>query len=101
MVAQNSEIILSLMQIEKCSRMPEKSHMSSKTIEQVLTENTKQWMAIGGIAGTAVGVYKGRPCIKIYTTVEPCKVRDQLPSRIEGYPVIIEQTGSFRSVDQQ
>jgi len=75
--------------------------MSGKTIEQVQEENTDEWMAIPGVEGTAIGLYEGKRCIKILTSSGTDQIRAQIPSEVEGYPVIIEQTGAFRALDQQ
>jgi hypothetical protein len=79
--------------IEKGQSMPD------KTIEQVLQDNTDQWMAIPGVEGTAIGLFKGKPCIRIFTSSKPQQLQDKVPSTAEGYPVIIEETGSFRALD--
>ena len=75
--------------------------MPAKSIEQVLKENTDAWMAIDGVEGTAIGLYKGKPCIKIFASVKAQELRGKIPSVVEGYPVIIEQTGVFRALDHQ
>ena len=75
--------------------------MSEKTIEQVQEEHTGQWMAIPGVEGTAIGLFEGKPCIKIFSSREPQELQDKIPSSVEGYPVIIEETGTFRALDQQ
>ena len=75
--------------------------MPKKTIEQVLKERTDEWMAIPGVEGTAIGLFEGKPCIKIFTSSKPQQLRANIPSTIEGYPVIIEETGEFRALDQQ
>ena len=74
-------------------------HMPDKSIEQVLQDNTDQWMAIPGIEGTAIGLYEGKPCIKIFSSSKPQQLKDKIPSTVEGYPVIIEETGAFRALD--
>jgi hypothetical protein len=76
-------------------------HMPEKTIEQVLKDRTDEWMAIPGVEGTAIGLLKGKPCIRIFTSRKPQKIRDKIPSTVEGYPVIIEETGAFRALEQQ
>ena len=73
--------------------------MPERTIEQVQEEHTNAWMTISGIEGTAIGLFEGTPCIKIFTSVKPEQLRDKIPLTVEGYPVIIEQTGSFRALD--
>jgi hypothetical protein len=79
--------------LEKGESMPE------RTIEQVLQDNTDQWMAIPGVEGTAIGLFKGKPCIRIFTSSKPQQLKDKIPSTAKGYPVIIEETGSFRALD--
>ena len=79
--------------LEKGQSMPE------RTIEQVQEEHTNAWMAIPGVVGTAIGLHEGKPCIKIFTSSKPQQIREKIPSIIEGYPVIIEETGPFRALD--
>jgi len=79
--------------LEKGQSMPE------RTIKQVQEEHTDEWMAIPGVEGTAIGLFEGKPCIKIFTSKKPQEVRAKIPSTVEGYPVIIEETGSFRALD--
>ena len=81
--------------LEKGQSMPE------RTIEQVQEEHTDEWMAIDGIEGTAIGLYEGTPCIKIFTSKKPQQLKDKIPSTVEGYPVIIEETGTFRALEQE
>ena len=74
--------------------------MSHKTIEQVQEAHTEEWMAIDGVEGTAIGLYEGKPCIKIFSSVPATQLKNMIPSSVEGHPVIIEETGSFRALDQ-
>ena len=79
---------------------PEKGRiMPERTIEQVQEEHTDDWMAIPGVEGTAIGLYEGKPCIKIFSSSRSQEVRAKIPSTVEGYPVIIEETGDFRALD--
>ena len=75
--------------------------MPEKTIEQVLNERTHEWMAIPGVVGTGIGMFEGSPCIKVLTSSKPQELRDEIPSTVESYPVIIEETGDFRALDQE
>ena len=67
--------------------------MPERTIEQVQEEYTDEWMAIPGVEGTAIGLFEDKPCIKIFTSSKAQEVRAKVPSTVEGYPVIIEETG--------
>ncbi len=75
--------------------------MSGKTIEQVQEEHTDEWMAIPGVEGTAIGLFEGKPCIKILTSSRTDQIQAKIPSKVEGYSVIIEETGAFRALGQQ
>jgi hypothetical protein len=74
--------------------------MCEKTIQQVQEENTDVWMAIPGVVGTAIGTHKDKPCIVILTAVETERISRQIPSAIEGYPVVIRYTGQIRALDE-
>ena len=75
--------------------------MPEKAIEQVQKEHIPLWMAISGVEGTAIGLSDNKPCIKIFTSVRPHELQGKIPSVVEGYPVIIKETGTFRALDQQ
>ena len=76
-----------------------KEKMDSKTIEQVLEENTDRWMSINGVVGTALGEFKSKPCIKVLVDKKSSEIIKKIPSTIEGYPVVIEETGGFRALE--
>jgi len=71
-----------------------------KTIEQVLKDNSSKWLAIPGIEATAIGLCNDRPCIKIFTSIQPEEIEAMIPAAVQGYPVVIEYTGPFRALDQ-
>jgi hypothetical protein len=75
--------------------------MPRKTIEQVLNERTDEWMAIPAVVGVAIGESKGKPCIRIFTSARPQQLQVKMPPTIEGYPVIVEQTGPIRALGHE
>jgi hypothetical protein len=81
-------------------RSEEGQQMPGKTIEQVQEAHTDEWMAIPGVEGTAIGLFKGKPCIKVFASVKSKELRGKIPSKAEGYPVVIEETGIFHSLGQ-
>ena len=72
--------------------------MSSKTIEEVLREHTDEWMSIAGVVGTAIGEFKGEPCIKIYVVKKNHELKKKIPTSEEGYRILIEETGEFKAL---
>lgn len=75
--------------------------MPQKTIEQVQQEHTGQWMAIPGVEGTAIGLSEGKSCITIFTSIKAEEIRAKIPSQVEGYPVVIKETGTFRALGEK
>lgn len=75
--------------------------MSQNTIEQVQEEHTDQWLAIDGVEGTAIALFENKPCIKIYSSKKVEDLREMIPPIVEGYPVIIEESGTFRALNPQ
>ncbi|MHC4119110.1 MAG: hypothetical protein ACYSWO_16575 [Planctomycetota bacterium] len=75
--------------------------MSDKTIEQVLMDETEEWMAIDGVEGTAIGIFEDEPCIKIISSGRTDELRAIIPSSVGGYPVIIEEASLFRALDRK
>ena len=73
--------------------------MPERTIKQVLKDKTDEWMAIPGVEGTAIGMFEGKPCIKVFTSRDPQELQSKIPLTIENHPVIIEETGTFRALD--
>ena len=79
---------------------PEKGqYMPERTIEQVQEEHTDGWMAIPGVEGTAIGLFEGKPCIKVFSSRKADELQAKIPSEVEDYPVIIEETGVFRALE--
>ena len=72
--------------------------MPTKSIEQVLKEHTDAWMSIPGVVGTAIGELKGKPCIKILVVQKTEELTKKIPSQVEGFPVILEETGEIRAL---
>ena len=75
--------------------------MAAKTIEEVLEENTDKWMSIPGVIGTAIGEQKGESCIIVLVIEKTSELTEKIPSTIEGFPVVIKQTGEIRALDQR
>ena len=75
--------------------------MPDKTVKQVQHEHTKEWMAIPGVEGIAIGLLEGKPCITVFSSIEADKLRAKIPSTAEGYPVIIKETGKFHALGNQ
>ena len=79
---------------------PKESKMSKKSLQQVQKENTDRLMSLPGVVGTAIGEAGGKPCIKVFVTTKTAEIEKGVPRSLEGYPVVIEETGEFKALDQ-
>ena len=70
-----------------------------RTIKQVQDAYTDKWMAIPGVEGTGIGLCGDKPCIKVFSSRTAKELQEMIPQTIEGYPVTIEETGSFRAFE--
>ena len=71
-----------------------------RPIGQVLQEHTDMLMSIPGVVGTAQGKNAGQPSIRILVVKKTSQLTKQIPSTIEGYSVVIQETGTIRALDQ-
>ena len=65
-------------------------------IATVLKNHTPKLMAIPGVTGTAETLCNGKPCIKVYVEKKTADIEKQIPPNIQGYPVVIQETGTIR-----
>jgi hypothetical protein len=79
----------------------EKEGMPEKNIEEVLKEHTPALMSRPGVVGTGQGLCDGQSCIKVYVVKETPELKEQIPDTLEGYPVVIEETGKFRALPRK
>ena len=72
--------------------------MTSSPIEDVLSRHTLEWLAIEGVVGTAIGLHEGERCILIFVAQRTQAQDDSIPPVVEGYRVVVEETGPFRAL---
>jgi hypothetical protein len=72
--------------------------MRAKTVQDVLKENNKKLLLVPGVVGTAQGLCDNKPCIKVYVIRKTPELDKEILGILEGYPVMIEETGEFRAL---
>ena len=75
----------------------EKNTMIAKTIGEVLKEHTEELMSVPGVVGTAQGLCDDKPCIKVFVVEKTPELEQRIPDVLEGYQVMIEETGEIRA----
>lgn len=79
----------------------EEEAMPPKTIQEVLKDHTQELMSIDGVIGTAVGEQKGELCIRVLVIQKTPELTEKIPSTLEGFTVVIQQTGEIRALDKR
>lgn len=75
--------------------------MSRKRIEAVLKERTPALMSLAGVVGTGQGMRGGAPCIRVFVVKRTPDLERSIGTTIEGYPVVIVETGALRALDPE
>ena len=70
-----------------------------RSIEEVQEAFTPEWMELPGVVGTGIGLCEGQPCIKVFVAGPTRQLEERIPSEVEGYQVVLEQTGEFQALD--
>lgn len=67
----------------------------SVPVEEAHARVTRAVIGLPGVAGTAVGLAGGKPCVKILLERDDPALRSKLPRSEAGFPVRVEVTGPF------
>jgi hypothetical protein len=72
--------------------------MTRKDINAVLKDHDKELLAIPGVVGVYIGLLSDdkTPCLKVMVVKETEDLKRRIPKSIEGYPVLIEESGLIR-----
>ncbi len=88
--------------VDKTSNDQEgEKQVTEKTIEEVLKEHTEELMSLPGVVGTAQGLCNDKPCIKVYVIEKTPELAQKIPDIIEGYQVVIQETGEIRALPKK
>jgi hypothetical protein len=71
------------------------------SIEEVLKARTPGLMSVPGVVGTAQSLCDGKPCIKVYVIRKTSALGRKIPANLEGYPVVIEETGEIKALSKE
>ena len=74
----------------------EGERMQEKSLSVVLEEYSQAIMSLPGVVGVGEGECAGTPCIKIYVVQKTPDLLDQIPATLDGYTVLIEESGEIR-----
>jgi len=72
--------------------------MAQKDINAVLKDHEKELLTIPGVVGVYIGLLTDDKtlCLKVMVVKETDDLKRRIPKSIEGYPVLIEESGVIR-----
>jgi hypothetical protein len=73
--------------------------MTGKTIDTVLKQHTDRLTSLPGVVGTAVGECEGKPCIQVLVVKKTPELMNKIPPKLDGFVVVIEETGEIRALE--
>ena len=71
--------------------------MSPETVRKALETHTDELMSLPGVVGTGQGLCDNQPCIKVFVIKDSPDLEERIKTILEGYPVVIQETGRFRT----
>jgi len=75
--------------------------VSTKGIQEVLEDHAPELMSTPGVVGTGLSLCNDQPCIKVFVVKETPELKEKIPDTLEGYPVVIEESGTFRALPKR
>ena len=80
---------------------PREKLKAAKTIAEAVSRHAPDLMALPGVVGVAQGECDNRPCLRVYVIEKTPELEQQIPSRLDGYPVVIDVTGEIRALPEK
>jgi hypothetical protein len=74
--------------------------MPDETVRSVLERHARRIVSLPGVVGIAEGEADGRPCIRVFVARKTEQLLGSIPQDVEGWPVIIEETGEFSALKE-
>ena len=72
---------------------------SRPPIQEVLERRTDSLLSVPAVVGVAQGESGGRLVIQIHVVRRTPELNARLPRTLDGYPVVIVETGEIRALD--
>ncbi len=75
--------------------------MSQPTIQEVRKKHQDQIMAVPGVIGIGIGAVDDTLVIKVLVAKKTAELERKIPMTLEGYQVVIQETGVIRALGKQ
>ncbi len=75
------------------------SEMKGRSIEQVFDSHRDTLLSIPGVIGAGIAKLDDKPSIMVMVIKKTPDMDKQIPRELDGYSVIIQETGPFKAMD--
>jgi hypothetical protein len=77
--------------------------MPQRDINEVLEQHDEPLMAISGVVGVFVGLLEDDQtlCLKVMVVKKTPELERAIPRHLDGHPVVIEETGVIRPLEDR
>lgn len=75
--------------------------MSEPTIEQANRTLTDSVIDLPGVSGVGIGECEGEPCLVVMVATRTDELLKLIPPTVDGFPVIVQETGEFQALDDE
>jgi hypothetical protein len=89
-------LVIAIVVTASCTPRPmDQNSETRKPITEVLSAHTVEWMKLPGVIGTGETKKDDQPAIMIFVDTLNDELRSKLPTQVDGYSVVIEQSGKI------
>jgi hypothetical protein len=106
MLLRRCLVVFSLILVAGC-HPPSQSAMKSdplrRDVNAVLRDHDDELLAIPGVVGVYVGLLTDgkTPCLKVMVARRTPELKQRIPKLLEGYTVVVEETGVIRPLEDK
>ena len=80
----------------------EQKNMTNRDINEVIEAHTGELMSLPGVVGTYIGALDDSTlCIKVMVIKKTPALEEKIPKMIEGYRILVEETGEIRPLPEE
>jgi hypothetical protein len=73
----------------------------TRSVEQVFDTHRDSLLSIPGVVGAGIAKSEGKPCLVIMVKDKTQYTEGQIPKELDGYRVIMQETGEIKALDGQ
>lgn len=74
--------------------------MPDDTLKVVITRHAARLLSLPDVVGIAEGETIGAPCIRVFVARKTEELLGSIPKNLDGWPVVVEETGGFRALNR-